>query len=220
MADAAIFDLDGVLVDSYRAHLASWRRLGEETGVEVTEEAFRRTFGRRSAEIIRGLWGAGRSDSEVARMDERKEALFRAMVENDFPEMPGARDLLGRLGAAGVALAIGSSAPPANVDLALRKLDVAGSVQAVVTGRDVRRGKPDPQVFLLAAGRLGIAPERCVVIEDAPDGIRAAQAGGMASIAVVSTGRSRPQLEAEHPDRIVDGLDEISVDMIRSLERG
>ena len=214
--EAVIFDVDGVLVDSYAAHFASWIRLGKETGITLTEEQFAESFGRRSRDVIRRYWGHGK-DSEVERLDRRKEGLFREILEENFPGMDGARELIEALAAAGTKIAVGSSAPKENVDLVLDRLGERHHIQAVVTGEDVQRGKPDPQVFLLAAERLGVPPDRCVVIEDAVPGIEAARSAGMKAVALVSTGRDPETLQAAQPDRVVRSLRELSPAALRGL---
>ena len=215
--EAVIFDVDGVLVDSYAAHFESWKRLGKETGVTLDEEQFAESFGRRSRDVIRKYWGSQKvsdtsisiSDSEVERLDRRKEGLFREILEEDFPGMDGAADLIRGLAKHGFRIAVGSSAPKENVDLVLEHLGV--------TGEDVQRGKPDPQVFLLAAERLGVPPDCCVVIEDAVPGIEAARSAGMKAVALVSTGRDAATLGAAGPDRIVRSLRELSPAVLRGL---
>jgi beta-phosphoglucomutase len=193
---AVIFDVDGVLVDSYEAHFQSWLALARESGFDFTREQFAETFGRTSRDIIRHFWGDAVSEDEIEPMDERKEALYRDIVRQDFPAMPGADDAIAALHDAGFRLAVGSSGPPRNVALALDSLEFGTLIDARVTGRDVSKGKPDPQVFLLAAERLGCEPERCLVVEDAPAGIEAARRGGMAVIGLVSSGRTREELSA------------------------
>jgi beta-phosphoglucomutase len=213
---AVIFDMDGVLVDTYQAHHRSWLRMAEPAGLTFTEAEFAHTFGRTSREIIATFWGAGRfSAAEIAALDDQKETAFREIIAVDFPAMPGVDGLLQSLRQAGFALAIGSSAPPANVDVVLDELGVRSLFGAIVTGSDVSRGKPDPQVFLLAAQRLGIPPARCAVVEDAPPGIAAAKAAGMAAIGLASTGRTRASLAAA--DLVVDALAELSPERIRAL---
>jgi len=212
----AIFDMDGVLVDSYRAHLASWNVMLAEHGRAVSEAEFAATFGRTSREIIAAIRPDRRlSDGQIAALDARKEEAFREIIAREFPVMPGAAELLRALDGDGFALAIGSSGPPENVQLVLDRLGLRRLFGAVVTGRDVTRGKPDPQVFLLAAERLGIPPARCVVVEDAPLGIAAAKAAGMASLGVASTGRTRQMLAAA--DLVVDSLGELSPQVFRQL---
>ncbi|MHC4178313.1 MAG: HAD family hydrolase, partial [Planctomycetota bacterium] len=194
---AVIFDMDGVLVDTYQAHYRSWLAMAEPEGLSFTEAEFAPTFGRTSREIIAYFWGDGRyTDAEIAALDEQKEATFRRFIEADFPAMPGADGLLKELHDAGLALAVGSSGPPENIELVLEKLGACGLFQAVVTGMEVTRGKPDPQVFLIAAERLGVPPARCAVIEDAPAGVAAANAAGMTSIGLTSTGRTAESLSA------------------------
>jgi beta-phosphoglucomutase family hydrolase len=214
MNRAVIFDMDGVLVDSYQAHFESWKALAAEHGRSFSEEDFARTFGRTSRDIIESLWGASRiAAADVERMDQRKEALYRERVARDFPEMDGASDLIDALREAGFALAVGSSGPPENVDLVLARLGPRHLFDAVVTGRDVSRGKPDPQVFLLAAERLGVVPLRCLVVEDAPAGIEAATRAGMASVALLSTGRRAEDFTGVSPARLVRSLRELTPDV-------
>jgi beta-phosphoglucomutase len=213
---AVIFDMDGVLVDSYMAHFRSWQEVGAEQGHTVTEAEFAAQFGRTSREIIAGAWGGGAfTDAEIAALDDRKEAVFREILAADFPTMPGAEALLQALHHAGFALGVGSSGPPENVDFVLDHLVNRALFDAVVTGSDVTRGKPDPQVFLLVAQRLGAAPARCAVVEDAPVGVQAANAAGMTSIGFASTGRSRAAFA--DADFAIDALDELSPELIRRL---
>ncbi len=203
-----IFDMDGVLVDSYGPHFESWQGMAAERGLSVTEEQFGATFGRTSRESMITFWGHGRySDEQIRQMDHRKEELFREILARRMPIMPGARELLAALREAGFRLAVGSSAPPENLKVVLSHFE--GDVfDAVVSGADVDRGKPDPQVFVTAAARLRIPPEWCAVIEDAPAGIQAAQAAGAACIGLASTGRTRESLA--EADLVVDQLSQLS----------
>jgi beta-phosphoglucomutase len=184
---AVIFDVDGVLVDSYGAHLRSWVLMAREHGLEITEDEFASTFGQTSREIIARFWGPDLDAAAREALDARKEAIYRDLVRADFPAMDGAVELIDALVAAGFALAVGSSGPPENIELTLDRLGRRACFQVEVTGRDVTRGKPDPQVFEIAAARLGAPADRCIVVEDAPVGIAAARAAGMASVALVGT---------------------------------
>jgi beta-phosphoglucomutase len=213
---AVIFDMDGVLVDSYRAHWESWHVVAEDLGRDLTEEQFVTTFGRTSREIIAEHWGAGAlSVEEIAEFDRRKEALYREIVAHEFPAMDGAAELIKSLHAHGVGLAVGSSGPPENVALAVDRLGAKPYFHALVTGRDVKRGKPDPEVFLTAAARLGVPPQRCAVIEDAPVGIAAANAAGMTSIALLSTGHTPESISAARV--VVNSLRDLSRERIGEL---
>ena len=210
---AVIFDVDGVLVDSYRAHFESWRLMFAEHDASFTEDEFRATFGRTSRDIIAGLYGE-LPDEEILRWDDRKEALYRDILRRDFPVIDGAVKLVESLAEAGFGLAVGSSGPPANVALTLECLPCGGRFSVRVTGADVTRGKPDPQVFLLAAERLGLSPKHCAVVEDAPAGVEAANRAGMASIALTGTA-TREQLS--HARLVVDSLRDLSPATISEL---
>ncbi len=213
---AVIFDMDGVLVDSYQAHWQSWHFMADELGKGLTEAQFVSTFGRTSREIIAEHWGASAlSPQEIADFDRRKEALYREIVSRDFPAMDGAATLLRDLHEAGFRLAVGSSGPPENVALAVERLGAGPCFDALITGKDVTRGKPDPQVFLVAAQRLGVAPADCAVIEDAPVGIAAANAAGMVSIALLSTGHTAESVRAAR--LVVRSLRELSPARIAGL---
>lgn len=213
---AVIFDMDGVLVDSYQPHWESWQRMAAEWGRGLSEAKFVQTFGRTSREIIAAHWGAAAlTDAEMAEFDRQKESLYREIVADNFPAMDGATELIRALHAAGFRLAVGSSGPPENVAMAIDRLGVEPLFHTLVTGADVSRGKPDPQVFLTAAGRLGVPPARCAVIEDAPVGIAAANAAGMASIALLSTGHTADSVTAAKV--IVNSLRELSPDRIVEL---
>lgn len=224
---AVLFDVDGVLVDSWTPHARSWEMLAAETGATFTADDFARTFGRRCREILLEFWperttaADGTPDEAALRgLDDRKEALYREIVERDFPAIAGARALLDDLERAGVPFAAASSGPPENVHLVLDRLGGRGRFGAIVTGRDVERGKPDPQVFTLAAAGLGMAASDCVVVEDAPDGIRAGLAAGAVVLGVASTGRDADDLRGLGAARVVRSLEEVDAAALRVLAVG
>jgi HAD superfamily hydrolase (TIGR01509 family) len=211
---AVIFDVDGVLIDSYDAHFKSWLQMFGEHGESFTEEQFRKTFGRTSRDIIAALHGHGLTVEEMDAWDDRKEALYRDIIRQEFPVNDGAGELLDALHAAGFKLAVGSSGPPENIALTLECLGRIALFDAVVTRIDVTRGKPDPQVFQIAGERLGASPEQCVVVEDAPAGIEAANRAGMASVALTGTAT---RAELAHAKLIVDSLRELTPEKLRGL---
>ncbi len=213
-----IFDVDGVLIDSYHAHFQSWCQLASEIGRTCTEAEFVRGFGRTSRENIVEQWSdKSWTVEEVRQLDDRKEWLFREIIRDPFPAMAGAADLIRSLHQAGFRVAAGSSGPPENVNLVIESLGVAEIVQCRITARDVTRGKPDPQVFQLAAQGLGLPASSCCVVEDAPAGIKAAHAAGIVCIGLASTGRTRPELD--NAEYVVDSLSELTPTQIRNLIR-
>jgi beta-phosphoglucomutase len=216
---AAIFDLDGTLIDSYDAHYEAWRSISATHGVAVTVDDYYSHFGRRNEDLLRECWlRAGKGElthDQIAALDHEKEAAYRSIVAGRLPVMDGARELVASLRADGFRTAVGSSGPPANVALAIEGLALANAFDAVVTGRDVKRSKPDPECFLLAAERLSVPPERCVVFEDAPAGIAAAKAAGMRCIAITSKGHTTErQREA---DIVFPTVKTVTVAAVRAL---
>src|SRR5687768_6660643 len=175
MKRAAIWDVDGTLVDTAELHFLAWQAACRELGRDFTRADFAATFGRRNPEILAHLFGDRLGPDEVARLGDHKEDLYRAAARRGITLLPGAAALLDGLHQAGFRQAIGSSAPRANLDLILELTGVARHFQAVASSEDTQRGKPDPQVFLVAAQRLGVEPGRCVVFEDAVAGVEAAR---------------------------------------------
>jgi beta-phosphoglucomutase len=211
---AVIFDVDGVLVNSYQAHFASWSKLYHELGRDYTEAQFAADFGRTSRDILRRTLGDTLSEDRIRTLDERKEGIYRDLLREQFPAMDGAISLIDALAEDGFLLAVGSSAPLANIVLSLEKLGRTAKFSAIVTGADVTRGKPDPQVFQLAAERLAIPPTQCAVIEDAVHGVEAARCAGMTSIGLTGT---VPRERLAAADLVVDHLDELSPRKLRDL---
>jgi HAD superfamily hydrolase (TIGR01509 family) len=183
----AIFDHDGVLVDSLEFHQCAWAELGRRTGLPLTPEFIHATFGMTNPSIFRKLLGDAIEDSEIARLGELKEVCYRDEARGKIVLMPGVAELLDALSASGVLLAIGSSGVRANLELTVESCGLAGRFAAIASLEDIHRGKPDPEVFLVAARKAGVAPARCAVFEDAPVGIQAAKAAGMYAVGVGTT---------------------------------
>ncbi len=211
-----IFDMDGVLVDSGWAHRQAWFDLAETEGLEMSDEFFCKTFGMQNDTILPML-RPGISKPEMDRLSDYKEQRYRELVHSRPKAADGVLALLSDLKADGFRLAIGSSAPRANLDVFWGPLGLADYFQATVTKEQVVEGKPSPETFLKAAGMLSLAPQRCVVVEDALHGVQAARAAEMPVVAVTTT-RSRAELACA--DRVVDSLAELSAeDFVRLLNR-
>ena len=185
MTRAVLWDLDGTLVDSEDYHWQSWRDTLAAEQCAITYEQFLASFGQKNDRILRGWFGPDAAPERIRRVGDAKEAEYRRLArEGHLSALPGAVAWVRRLRDEGWRQAIASSAPRANADVMLSAIGLAASFDAVVTAEDVTIGKPDPQVFLTAAGRLGVAAARCVVVEDAAVGIEAARRAGMRSIGV------------------------------------
>lgn len=203
MSDRAVlFDLDGVIVDSRAHHVAAWEEWSREHAPHAPEGYFHRSFGLRNDAIIGGLI-IGLGPADLSRLAARKEELFRARARGNLTLLPGVADLLDALDANAIPKAIVTSTPRENLDLVLETLGIARRFEALVAEEDASRGKPDPEGFLVAAERVGVPPERCIVIEDAPAGLRAANAAGMRAVGVTTT---RPAADLGDADLIVDTL--------------
>lgn len=208
-----IFDMDGVLVDSARPHYESWRRMAREIGRDMSEEDFRRTFGRQNRDIIPMVLGIDDPD-EVQRLGDRKEEIYRQLIAESVPAVDGAADLVRSLHAAGFRLAIGSSGPPENVEAVLQGMGITELFSARATSREVSRGKPDPQVFTVAADMLGLEPRACAVVEDAPAGIEAALAAGAVAVALAG---QHPVDKLGRAHWVVESLRDLTPERFRGL---
>ncbi|MFN4259806.1 MAG: HAD family hydrolase [Gemmataceae bacterium] len=219
-SQAVIWDVDGTLVDTAELHFQAWMRLAQERGLPFSRADFHATFGRRNPEILRLLFGDQLSDVEVAELGDHKETLYREAARQGVELLPGVRPLLEGLRQEGWRQAIGSSAPRANLDLILELTGVADYFAAVVAMEDTQRGKPDPQVFQLAARKLTLAPAHCLVIEDAVAGVEAAKAAGMTCIAVTFVGHHpAASLRQAGADLVVPNLEEVDAARVRELLR-
>ena len=214
-----IWDVDGTLVDTAELHFRAWEAIGEQQQRPFSRAEFAATFGRRNPEIIAEVYGTHFTEQEITDLGEQKEVLYRAAArQHGVALLPGVRRLLEGLQRAGFRQAIGSSAPRANVNLIMRLTKAEPLFDAIVSMEDTERGKPDPQVFLVAAERVRVQPPRCLVMEDAVAGVEAAKAGGMKCVAVRFVGHhSEEKLKAAGADLVVPTLEQVSVQTIRKL---
>ena len=191
-----IFDMDGTLADTMPTHQLAWDTLMPELGVTVDrDDFFSWSAGLTNREIFPRLLGSNVTVEEINRLSDHKESLFRELYRSQMISVKGAEAFLQRTTAAGYRRGVGTAAPPHNVALVLDGLNLRHHFQTIVCNADVKRGKPDPEIFLLAAKRLGSRPEDCVVFEDAPAGIEAARRAGMACVVITST-LTREQIAA------------------------
>ena len=206
MEMGAIFDWDGVVIDSSAAHEESWEMLGREVGKPMPEDHFERGFGQKNQFIIPEILQWTSHPAEVERLGDRKEELYREILaQTGVTCIPGIEDFLKRLCRAGIPCAVGSSTPRQNLETILEVVGFRRYFQALVCAEDVSRGKPDPEVFLTCASRLERETGHCAVFEDAYVGLQAARNGGMKVIALATT-HPRAKLEPYQPDIILDNF--------------
>ena len=187
MIKACIFDLDGVIVDTAHYHFLAWKRLANELGVKFTEEDNERLKGVsriRSMEIIMELGGISLSPHDKEKLANKKNAWFVDYVERMVPEeiFPGVKVLLTKLRAQGIKVGLASSSK--NAKTVIQLLRIQNEFDAVVDGTMIVHSKPDPEIFLLAAKKLGVEPKDCLVFEDAEAGVEAAVAAGMHCVGI------------------------------------
>src|SRR5271166_1207266 len=214
-ARAVLWDMDGTLIDSEELHWISWRETMAKEGIAITHEQFLASFGQRNDSIIPRWLGSASTPERIERTANAKEELYRHLVrKNGISPLPGVASWVHRLHEKGWLQAVASSAPRANIEVVLEALAATHSFQAVVSAEDVHKGKPDPEVYLAAASRVGVPPQKCIVVEDAVAGIEGARRAGMRSIGVSRDG--------EHlaADVVVTSLDLLDADAFETLLQG
>jgi beta-phosphoglucomutase len=211
-----IFDLDGVLIDTSQFHKDAWFMLSQEKGLAFSDELFYSTFGMQNYQIIPKMTNCDFADEEISKLSDRKELLFRELIQGKMKLLSGAQDLIIDLKNKDFRLSIGTSTPKLNIDFMAEDMPIFNCFDAIVTGEDVTNGKPAPDTFLKAADRLSLQPTCCVVVEDAVQGVQAGKTAGMAVVAVTTTRKRTDLMQA---DIIVDSLVELkSDDFIKLLD--
>ena len=204
--------MDGTLIDSEEFHWRSWQEAMAKEGIAITREQFLSSFGQRNDSILPRWLGNTATPERIERIGEAKEELYRSLVrKHGMTPLPGVATWLHKLHEQGWLQAIASAAPRANVEAILEALGASQRFQAIVSAEDVHKGKPDPEVFLTAALRVGVPPNRCIVVEDAVAGVEGARRAGMRCIGVTRNGK---QLDA---DVVVTSLDLLKPDAFDSL---
>ena len=186
---AVIFDLDGVIVSTDEYHYQAWKKIADDEGIYFDEEinhGLRGVSRMESLEVLLRKSPRVYSPEEKAVLAERKNEHYRKLLENLTPQhlLPGAMTLLIALKSRQIKVAIGSSSK--NTPVILEKIGLGQFFDAVADGSQIQKSKPDPEVFLLAAKKLGVSPEDCVVVEDAEAGVQAAKVGGMYALGIGS----------------------------------
>jgi beta-phosphoglucomutase len=191
---AAIFDMDGTLVDNMHIHQEAWRRFLEGKGLPFDEEQYHRNNTGTITEIIPRFFPEATDPAEAYRLGMEKEAVYREVYRGRVVALPGLVAFLDALRKAGIRIALATAADRGNIDFTLDELGIRDRFDALVGSEDVQRGKPHPDVYLRAAQRLGQAPRHCLAFEDSHPGIRAALDAGMRVVGLATT-HTRTELE-------------------------
>jgi len=211
---AVIFDMDGVIIDSKPFHKKSWQSFCADQGYTLSDEEFEKIFGRRCEDIIRTLFGTRFSDSEVIACGKEIDRRFRSLIAEHVEPIRGLREFLAELASHNIPLALATSGSIENIELILGSLHLKEKFQVIVSEKDVKRGKPEPEIYLITAHRLGMHPEQCVVFEDSVSGITAAKRAGMRCITLTTT-HQREELKSA--DLIINDFTEIDLQKLAGL---
>jgi HAD superfamily hydrolase (TIGR01509 family) len=210
-----IWDLDGVLVDTAETHYISWHETLPAYGIQITYDLFRKSFGMNNEGVLTFLIGHKPDPDLLAEVDDRKESAFRQAIRGHARLLPGVLDWLEKLQKFGVRMAVGSSAPMANVDALVDETGIRRFFVTLISANG-KPSKPDPWVFLQAAKQIDVAPETCWVVEDAVSGVEAAHRAGMRCLAVTTTNSAKALSAAEI---VLDRLDQSSLEVLWTTER-
>ena len=217
MLKGLLFDMDGVLVNNLEVHRAAFAEFFRRYGVERSFDELSRVFGKGNDDIMGELMPKEVVERVgVRELGYEKEAIYREIYAPIIEPQPGLLAFLSEAEEAGLRSAVGSSGYRVNVDFVLDKCRIRSYFEAIVAGDEVTRCKPDPEIYLTAAAKLGLKPEECVVFEDAEAGIEAAKRAGIKVVALATT-FSREFLEGTEADAIVDDFREVSVKMLQQL---
>jgi len=211
-----IFDWDGVVVDSSAQHEESWERLAKQEGLALFEGHFKLGFGKRNQLIIPEILKWTEDPAEIERLGDRKEVYYREIIrETGIEPLPGVKAFVESLGSRGLPYAVGSSTPRENIEAVLAGAGIERLFETIVAAGDVRKGKPDPEVFLRAAKAINVPPERCIVFEDSFSGVEAGLAGGMFVVGLTTT-NDRVRMKQAGASMVKDSFEEMSVEEIVS----
>ena len=199
-----IFDMDGTLINSMPFHVKSWLLTLEEIGVQLSKEELAQHNQGIITEVIRSIMSEQISDSKVNSIATRKESLYRQIYRPHLRLMDGAQEFLARSKELGIPLALATNAGWENINFVLDELDLRSYFDVVLGEEDILKGKPDPQIFLLAAQRLGVPPETCIVFEDSRSGIIAVERAGMRCIAITTAMKAAELEKSTAVVRVID----------------
>ena len=208
--EALIFDMDGTMVDSMPWHAKAWVEFARRRGMAIdVPDLMRRTTGRNAFECACELMGREVTAVESAAITDDKESIYRELFGAAFTEVAGFRAFAAQAVARGLKIAVGTAGDRHNIEFVMSRLGMDPLPLAIVGGDEGLPGKPQPAIFLEAARRIGVAPEHCIVFEDAPFGIEAARRGGMRAVALCTT-HSAAELSGPHVLAAVRDYEELA----------
>jgi len=213
MGFAVIFDMDGVLVDNSEIHDKAWQMICRKYGKKVSTDTIKAIFGGTNKIFVSRLLGIN-DEKEINAVAIEKEALYRTLYEETIHLPEGLLNLLKGLKRNRIVMAVATSGPTENLDFVLDKLKIRHFFDVLVDESCVTKGKPDPEIYLITAEKLGLKPENCIVIEDSVFGIQAAKAAEMNVIGITTTFKAE-QIKKAH--LIIHSFKELNIEKIKAL---
>ena len=212
---AAIFDLDGTLLDNNEVHLKAWKKYLQESGIELSDEEYKEKIsGRTNLDAVQQIYKKEMPEEEASKYYLEKEKIYRKMYEPEIAGIAGLEEFLKELKEHGVTMAIATSGIQVNIDFMFDHVPIKHYFKEVINSADIDKGKPDPEIFLKTAGVLKIAPENCIVFEDSISGVAAGKAAGMKVVALTTT--HTPD-ELENADLVIKDYTELTYERLKSI---
>ncbi|WP_026462369.1 HAD family hydrolase [Adhaeribacter aquaticus] len=212
---AVLFDMDGVIIDSNPYHKSAWVEFCKIHQIDIKEEELgKNIYGKTNKDALKNILGKELSAEESDKLGEEKEALYRDLHGPEMVPVKGLINFLEELKKNNVATAVATNAPTSNVDFILHKIGVRHYFDAIIDAKQVKKGKPDPEIYLKAAEMVNISSDRCIVMEDSTTGV---EAGLKANMKVVGITTTHTAEELSHTHLVINDFDELSVDKLADL---
>jgi beta-phosphoglucomutase family hydrolase len=210
MIEAIIFDHDGVIVNTEPLHVEVWKEFFKQKGEVVTDEDLEdKALGKTEIDVIK-TFIKDKTEAKYEELLKERRKLFHQFFEKNFTEIPGVKDFINSLKETKLKVGAASSSPKDRVEYSLDRLDVRDIFQTVVTAERVKKGKPDPEIYLLAAEELGVDPTNCLVFEDSGSGVKSAKAAGM-KVILVKTSLDESKFSEGFIDGAVDDFSDLDI---------
>lgn len=207
---AALFDMDGVLVDNFAVHLEAWDKFCKSKGLIISEEELKNfAFGRTNDEILPHFFGRSFTKIEIEELADEKEAIYRQIYKGKVEPVKGLVTFVKTLKLAGIPVAVATSAPAANAHFVLNEIGLSSYFDCITDSSMIHKGKPDPEIYLVTAQRLGYLPANCIVFEDSFAGIASGNAAGMNVVGIATTHAPAKLIGCK---KVVENFDSLSVD--------
>lgn len=212
-----IFDMDGTMIDNMMIHHSAWQQQLASLGLKMSLEEVKEKIHGVNIEILERLFGDRFTAEERERISWEKEEIYRQIYAPDLKLLPGLNDLLKELQAANIPMAIGTAAPPGNVDFVLDALHLRPYFKAIVHSEDVTQGKPNPEVFIKAATAIGLEVRDCLIFEDSVTGAAAAERAHSPAIIVTTTHSEAEFAEFSHIRKFIQNFEGIGLAELHAI---